>query len=346
MSDASDRRGFFKQLLRGAASTAQEVTQAFQEAGGFDEPAVGGDPFGIQIGGGWEQRAVPAQRVTTTASEDDLRRLADAHGLSTHVVELLEHARRSVRLTQGGFGDRTRLGGAPDLPAGFEWPTWKEQDLDFVGQLDLAELAALDVETGLPQSGLLLVFAAVDARPSGLTPTDRGAVRFVHVDGELTSAPERGTYPPLPLELSVEVTLPSESAGLPPELGFGPFELDAWQRIREGLADLQGVELEDRSVEWHALHRLGGHPDTTEENMHVDAQLAANGIDLNSGERWYHPRVAELEQSANDWRLLLQLSTDDALGIQLGYPLGRLYAWIREDDLRAGRFDDVWSFIR
>jgi hypothetical protein len=136
------------------------------------------------------------------------------------------------------------------------------------------------------------------------------------------------------------------SAGLPPELGLGRFELAGGPGIRAALAVLLGVALEDRSVEWHALHRLGGHPDTTEEGMQVDAQLAFHGIDLNSGERWYHPRVAELEPGAKDWRLLLQLSTDDALGIQLGYPLGRLYAWIREDDLRAGRFDDVWAFIR
>jgi hypothetical protein len=345
MSEAHDRRGFFKALLRGAAETAQEVTQAFQEAQGFDEPGQP-DPFGLQIGSSWEQRAVPAPKATATALEDDLHRLAEEHAFSGHLFQLLQHARPSVRLTQGGFGDRSRLGGAPDLPEGFEWPTWRGQELDFVGQLDLAEIAALGVDTGLPQTGLLLVLGAIDSRPSGLAQSDRGAVRFFHVDGELASAPAREKYPPLPLELSVELTLPSEAAGLPPELGFGPYELDAWQRIREGLAELQGVELEDRSVEWHALHRLGGHPDTTEEGMNVDAQLAANGIDLNTGERWYHPHVAQLERDAGQWRLLLQLSTDDALGIQLGYPLGRLYAWIRDEDLRNGRFDDVWTFIR
>jgi uncharacterized protein YwqG len=345
VSDTHDRRSFFKQLLRGAASTAQEVSQAFQDAQGFAEPGQQPDPFGLQLGSGWEQRAVPAPAAAATATEDDIRRLADSHGLSTYVVELLRYATPSVRLTQGGSG-RSQLGGAPELPEGFAWPTWRGEELDFVGRLDLAAIAALGADTGLPASGLLLVFAALDSRPSGLAPSDRGAVRVVHVDGELTPAPEREAYPPLPLELSVEITLPSESAGLPPELSFGPYELDSWQRIREGLAELQGVELEDRSVEWHALHRVGGHPDTTEEGMQVDAQLAANGIDLNTGERWYHPRATELEADAGQWRLLLQLSTDDALGIQLGYPLGRLYAWIREDDLRAGRFDDVVAFIR
>jgi uncharacterized protein YwqG len=152
--------------------------------------------------------------------------------------------------------------------------------------------------------------------------------------------------PELALALSAEVTLPAEAAGFPASLQLGGYELDAWQRVREGLAERQGVEIEVRSIEWHALHRLGGHPDTNDDQMQVDAQLVANGIDLNSGERFYDPRVADLEQGAEQWRLLLQLSSDDEVGLQLGYPLGRMYVWIREDDLAAGRFDDVVAFVR
>jgi uncharacterized protein YwqG len=80
--------------------------------------------------------------------------------------------------------------------------------------------------------------------------------------------------------------------------------------------------------------------------MAVDAQLAFNGIDLNSGERYFDPRVEELERDADAWRLLLQVSSDDELALQLGYPVGRLYVWIRDADLQRRRFDDVWAFVR
>jgi uncharacterized protein YwqG len=56
--------------------------------------------------------------------------------------------------------------------------------------------------------------------------------------------------------------------------------------------------------------------------------------------------VPDLERDAEQWRLLLQLSSDDEAGLELGYPLGRLYVWIREGDLAQARFDDVWAFIR
>jgi uncharacterized protein YwqG len=345
MADTHDRKSFFKQVLRGAASTAHEVTQAFQDAQGFAEEQQP-DPYGLTSGHGYEQRPVAAPPAGRTATEDDLRELAEANGLGGRIADVLAHARASVRLTRGESPGRSRLGGSPDLPPGFAWPTWRDGELDFVGQIDLAEIAALGADTGLPASGLLLLFCSLDTRPTGLRPGDRGAVRVVLADGELATDETRSSLSELPLRLSTELTLPSESAGFPQSLTLGGYELDGWQRLREGLAEHQGVELEDRSLEWHALHRLGGHPDTTEEAMPVDAQLVFNGIDLNTGERYYDPRVPDLEHDAEQWRLLLQLSSDDELALQLGYPLGRLYVWIREGDLAQARFDDVWGFIR
>ena len=40
------------------------------------------------------------------------------------------------------------------------------------------------------------------------------------------------------------------------------------------------------------------------------------------------------------WRLLLQVSSDDEIGLMFG-DMGRLYVSIREDDLAPGRFDRV-----
>src|SRR5262245_135660 len=67
---------------------------------------------------------------------------------------------------------QTRIGGLPDLPEGFEWPTWKpkvERDdkfggtwnpsspapLGFIAQIDLAEIPHLDT---LPTRGWLCFF--------------------------------------------------------------------------------------------------------------------------------------------------------------------------------------------
>jgi uncharacterized protein YwqG len=52
-----------------------------------------------------------------------------------------------------------------------------------------------------------------------------------------------------------------------------------------------------------------------------------------------------LAAGAIDWVLLLQIDSDDATGMYWG-DLGRIYVWIRKDDLRHGRFDAAWLVLQ
>ncbi len=110
------------------------------------------------------------------------------------------------------------------------------------------------------------------------------------------------------------------------------------------LAAKAGVEVDERTAEHEALHRLLGHPDTYAADMEVDADLVSRGVDL---EEEPHAHVLD-EEHAHDaapWTLLLQLSSDEAFGT-LFEDAARLFVWIRNEDLAAGRFDDVRAFLR
>ena len=52
-----------------------------------------------------------------------------------------------------------------------------------------------------------------------------------------------------------------------------------------------------------------------------------------------------MRQGAADWRLLLQLDSDDGVDFMWG-DAGVLYFWIREADARAMRFDRVWLVLQ
>jgi uncharacterized protein YwqG len=56
-------------------------------------------------------------------------------------------------------------------------------------------------------------------------------------------------------------------------------------------------------------------------------------------------RARGLEPDARDWRLLLQLDTDDDASMMWG-DLGTLYFSVRENEARAGNFENVWMILQ
>lgn len=54
--------------------------------------------------------------------------------------------------------------------------------------------------------------------------------------------------------------------------------------------------------------------------------------------------MAQLQKSAQDWVLLLQVDTEDSIDMMWG-DSGSLYYWIRREDLRAGNWDAVWLIL-
>lgn len=342
MEAGRDRAGFFREVLRAAAEVVQEFGAAVRSA---EQPALGENPEPW-----FDQRPVQAKRALRAASLDDLSRLCCEVGLRAHVTDVLTLARRSLRLTlsekpRAELGG-SRLGGAPDLPPRFRWPTWQDEELVFVGQIRLEDVAAVDPEGPLPPRGLLLLFYDTVRQPSGLEPADRGSCRVVLYEGDPTSlepAPERDWFIEWPLELSLELTLPSSSSSVVERLTLDSPEYAAWEELRQRLARLQGVELEELVSERFALHRLLGYPEELQNRMELDCQLASRGIDMNHG---VDGQAEELEPAASEWRLLLQLSTDDEVGLYWGDGLGRLYVWIREHDLLERETTKAWAILQ
>ena len=352
MDTPGDRRAFFKDLFGNVARGALEVAPSLGGLGGLDrlaaepEDEFDDDPF--------YDRPAPASPSVSAVSIVDLLRLAEEHGLAFRAPQIQELARQSVRLTlarpeadipAGG----SRLGGAPDLPASIDWPTWRDEPLTFLAQLDLAVLAALGIGGALPATGLLLFFSKTADAPSGLRTAHRGSGRVIVVEGDpaLLAASETAAGPVAlghgrAAQLSAELTLPRLWAEPVQALELDPDEETAWHDLRERLADLQGVELEDLSPSINAMHRLLGYPDETRGDMPLVCELTAAGLD--AGDHPYaHRRVAEFEPLSTRWRLLLQLSIDDDLEWSWGQDLDRLYFWIDDADWQAGDMSRVWA---
>src|SRR5204863_9110088 len=94
------------------------------------------------------------------------------------------------------------------------------------------------------------------------------------------------------------------------------------------------------------LHQLFAHADPIQWGyMQLECQEVIDGLSIEERSAYYELHREELDQKALDWKLLLQLDTDDDAGMMWG-DVGRLYFWIRKDDLQKWAFDKVWMILQ
>jgi uncharacterized protein YwqG len=92
-------------------------------------------------------------------------------------------------------------------------------------------------------------------------------------------------------------------------------------------------------------HRMLGHSANVQGDMQLEAQLVTNGLYCGDETGYNDPRAKLLERKAGDWLLLLQLDSDDRSDLMWG-DMGMLYFWIRQQDLKAHRFDRIWMSLQ
>lgn len=217
-----------------------------------------------------------------------------------------------------------RLGGLPRLPAGVAWPHWEGHGpLSFVGELRCDRLSAYELDVPVPNSGRLLFFYFDGSYDDGETvvgawdPATLAGARALHVldDGAPGAevVPEGLTpYPERLLAGRTVVTAPE------------------WEDD-EDLYD----ELVEALHERHdgPVHQVGGYADAAQGPVEHEVAEAALGGDVS----YEDPR---LEAEARRWRLLLQVDSDDEVGMAWG-DSGILYWLARPEDLERGDVSQV-----
>jgi uncharacterized protein YwqG len=111
--------------------------------------------------------------------------------------------------------------------------------------------------------------------------------------------------------------------------------LGFWAKLKEYFKKLPGPR----------THKVFGHPDPVQNEMQLECQLVSNGISMGDPDVFQNPRIKNLESGATDWRLLLQLDSDNTYE-QEWYDSGMLYFWIHEKDLAKHDFNNVWMILQ
>lgn len=249
----------------------------------------------------------------------------------------------------------SKLGGLPDLPPGTPWPRRGERPLMFLAQFNLADLPKPDSNPGLPVSGLLSFWYDTADEPWGYDPKHRGSFQVLYTDTPTqqlrrTDLPEfvRGDLDHDPhWDWKVFSECPIHTVE--------PFDYNL-DRLKEELYDAGDAgddesrdlaeRLDDMLSEQTGLHRLLGWADTVQGEMTRECQLVSNGIDLGGHVPIDKARAEQLATGAPDWTLLLQLDTDEEGPGWMWGDCGRLYFWIRKQDLARADFSSIWGVLQ
>lgn len=290
----------------------------------------------------------PARLRVMTDFDADLaafgQRLAAA-GLGQFAEVLMGMARYSVRLVaDSALPTETmrtsRLGGMPDLPAMTRWPSNDGEPLSFIAQVNLAEVAQEEVAGVLPKDGLLSFFYEAVAQSAwGFDPADHGSAAVLYTAAN--AGTERLEPPP---GLTSEGVFPSIGLRARAELTFVPWESFAVESVGmsrdEGFAYAGIFDSGDQTI-----HRLLGHPDPVQGDMQLECQLVTNGLHCGDSTGYRDLRAAGLRDGAAEWRLLLQVDSQDEAGMMWG-DVGRLYYWIKHTDLLTRDWELSWLILQ
>ncbi len=251
-----------------------------------------------------------------------------------------------ARDTPGGF---SRLGGLPDLPAGVDWPSWKGEPLAFLAQIAIAELPADNFVRAAVKEGYLYFFYDQEQSTWGFDPADIGSWRVIHSTS--SPEPERDAlgldddfiYAEKPVQFKPIASLP-DSQRLEDQLASEGADDDDED---EDLEDLHDALYDEKVAAYDGpMHQMGGFPYVVQnDTMELECQLASNGLYCGDSSGYEDPRAASLEKGAPEWRLLLQLDSDDDANMMWG-DCGLLYFWIRESDLVRRDFDKCWMILQ
>ncbi len=285
------------------------------------------------------------------ATLDILRTAILKHDLGQHTEELLGLVKPCITLNREQIDpaalskeDSSIGGNVAFLPPGTEWPMSDTWFMEPLASILLSQASAVDVEGLLPKRGRLTFWYDVQNSPWGFEPKDRTGFRVMYIADE--DAPlERRVVPGRTNEWC-EPDQPTTTCKVVFSRGFTlPSLEDMSFELRKRMNIVAYMKLLSEMESPCAQHLLG-HPALIQGSMQEEAHCVSQGVEYRTYAEDEDKCSGILQGSPTDWQLLLQLDSDgDGPGWCWG-DCGRLYFWIRRQDLARARFEDCWQFLQ
>lgn len=232
---------------------------------------------------------------------------------------------------------KSKIGGQPHLTKDQDYPQNElGKSLSFIGQINFEEVSKYDKSGLLPKQGLVSFFYCADQEAWGFDPNDKQRFKVIYY--EKVDELEKRNFPP---DLEPDATFKPNSLTFSSSLSLPNWEDDAI----EGL-----IEEEDFDNYLEASggsdNQMLGYANCIQAPMELECQLVTNGLYCGDATGYNDPKRKELERGVSDWVLLLQIDSEyDKAGMMWG-DVGRIYFWIKKQDLLNRDFDKVWCILQ
>ena len=295
---------------------------------------------------------------------EEFKNNLDKNGLGKYFDKLQPLLRNTIRLYQKATNEndiaigQTKIGGKPDLPNEITWVTEtnivettekkflifnskKEEtvtkSLSFIAQINLTETSLFDKDNLLPKTGVLYFFYSAEQEAWGFDYKDKNKFKVIYWDGDFSKLkrtefpndlPNYSCLKPCSVDIKSEISLPS----------YG-------HEVYENFADGEDDKFWEEVYNDGNLNKLLGYSDNIQNEMELECELVTNGLYCGNSTGYEDPRRKEFEPNAKNWRLLLQIDSNDENEMMWG-DSGRLYFWIKKDDLLNKQFDKSWFSLQ
>ncbi len=243
--------------------------------------------------------------------------------------------RKAIIFNECDDETNTFTGGIPNLGSRFDWPCKDGTPLEFMGQVDLADMAQLLPDSPLPKTGILSFFYAMQSGQAwGFDPKDAGCWKVIH------SEPGEPSLVPNGVEDIPRLNLRGHVAD-----SFATHAHDAYK----GIPGLETLEPHWESIfpvaEHSELQILGFAAPIQSDMMEEECSMASSGIFAGDGRFWNSPEAVEARERATEWVLLAQFNSRESQDILFG-DVGMLYYFIKLEDLERGDFSQSWISLQ
>lgn len=232
----------------------------------------------------------------------------------------------------------SKFGGKPDVPENFIWESYNDEPLAFIAQFDLSEVSPFDTDGLLPKEGVLSFFYELESMEWGFDPKNAGCARVYYFPAGTKLSPRD-----FPDELEDEYRLPEARAVMSSKMYYpDPCDEDV---LSEDENDEYADALDEIYDEYpDRISKLLGHPNLIQDSIPLECELVSRNIYTGST----YPEITdEMKEAAKDWILLFQLDSFDSDDCELMFgDDGRIYWFIRKQDLAARAFDKAWLVLQ